>query len=130
MTHSQLTGLIQPPGESPCIGNENGDLMENGISVLYHKTGAGGAGSYRFVMAVEGEIVAGLQVMSRGGVSGTIANLFVAPDHRRAGHATALYEAAAKMFPELTVSDDLSDDGRAFMSAVSGLSPALGRSNS
>jgi GNAT superfamily N-acetyltransferase len=132
--HTQLTGLILPRGESPMIGDEVGKNVRDGVTLFFqsirtfnrnwpHPKG----GSYRFVRFVDGEIVAGLQVMSRTGESGTVANAYCHPDWRRKGMATELLEAATHAFDELELSEDRSLDGQAWVSSFKEDAPANDR---
>lgn len=119
---SQLTGLILPRGEAPAIGKETGKNVHDGISLFFQSMRTfmpnspfPRGGSYRFVRFVGGEIVAGLQVMSRTGESGFVANVYCHPDWRRRGYATELLEEARRTFFEIEFSEDRSSDGQAWV---------------
>jgi ribosomal protein S18 acetylase RimI-like enzyme len=122
MSATQLTGLILPRGMCPTIGREIGRNAQDGVALFFqsirtfnrnasHPKG----GSYRFVRVVDGEIVAGLQVMSRTGKDGTVANVYCHPEWRRRGLATELLDAARNTFESLEFSTDRSNDGEAWV---------------
>jgi GNAT superfamily N-acetyltransferase len=100
--------VLAAPGEARQIGPEDGDPIDSGIalfiSTLY-------PGSYRYVYYLDGAAVAGLHVMSRDGESGRASWVYVKPEYRRRGLATALIEAARQQFA-LEHGGHLTDDGR------------------
>lgn len=75
-------------------------------------------GSYRFVAFDGDQPVSALQVMSRDGRDGVIANVYTAPSARRRGFARRLLAAARRRFRHIDHSTDLSDAGRAWAAAV------------
>lgn len=128
----QLHGLLLPPGKNRMIGHdEAGNLKQDGYSVFYKSTpnlpsikgkpnASSRARSCRYVYSIGGKIVAGLQVMDAGvsEIPPVLANLYVAEDYRRQGLATKLYRIAKSHMPAMVFSEDLSDDGHAFVNAM------------
>jgi hypothetical protein len=101
-----LAWLLSPAGDTPTIGDEKGKVKPNGVSVLKSPFG-----SYRYVYSKNGDIVSAIQIMSRDGKNGIVANVFTHKDHRRKGYATALHKQIQKDFTSISHSDDRSDDG-------------------
>lgn len=122
---AQLTGLVLPLGRCPTIGPERGFMIRDGITVFFqsllrsnpvspHPKG----GSYRFVRIVDWRIVAGMQVMSKTGLGGTVVNIYCRPEWRRHGHMTDLLTAAQDTLGEVGFSQDLTSDGVAWISSL------------
>lgn len=55
-------------------------------------------GSYRILYSIGGKFVAVMQVMSKDGKTGKIANAFTLPDYRRMGFYTKLIKRAKYIF--------------------------------
>lgn len=71
-------------------------------------------GSYRYV-AFDGDTpVSAVQIMSRDGREGVIANVYTAPNYRRHGWATRLLDIARRRFSVIHHSTDLSPAGAAW----------------
>lgn len=92
----------------PCASPETTRELPDDI-VLYWDD----FGSNRFVQFVNGEAVAGLQVVANDKVA-LVANIFTAKPYRRRGYATILYRVAQSHFPKLQPSPMQSEDGRQF----------------
>lgn len=88
-----LETYLAPRGEAQGIGPERGRTVNDGISKYVSPHG-----SYRYVLRERGQPVAALQVVSRDGRHGTVANVFVNPGHRRRGLATRLLRRARRDF--------------------------------
>lgn len=99
------------------VGEEKlvGEPVRHGINLYRDQYG-----SYRFVMHHDGVPVAGMQVVNQGGKKGqaVVSNIYTHPDYRRSGFATALFQHAKQMFPNLVVSDHRSDAGQAWASSL------------
>ncbi|MBY3158351.1 GNAT family N-acetyltransferase [Rhizobium laguerreae] len=128
---TQLTGLILPRGESPMIGKEVGKEVRDGVALFFQSRRTfnpaypyAKGGSYRFVRFVDGQIVAGLQVMSLSGQQGIVANVYCHPDWRRKGHATELLGVAREVFEAIAFDDDRSTDGEAWVAAQTEITAA------
>jgi ribosomal protein S18 acetylase RimI-like enzyme len=124
--NSSLKLTILPKGQNPAIGPETGTFHPNGISLffqssrIWNKSAPAKAGSYRFVYAKDGEIVAGMQIISDDGKQGHIANIYTAPSSRRQGLATALLAASRKILKSVSHSpeDAISGDGKAWKQSL------------
>jgi hypothetical protein len=121
----QLTGLLLPRSQCPSIGKEVGKNIHDGITVFFQSiclyqpnSPYPKGGSYRFIRVIDGEIVAGMQVMSETGRDGTVANVYCAENWRRHGFATELFLNAQTLLGDIEVSSDLSEDGRAWMTSL------------
>lgn len=108
-----LADLLAPAGKSAAIGPEKGEIKPNGISRL-----VSAYGSTRYVFSENGKPVSVLQVMSRDGTHGVIANVYTVPEARRRHLAFALMTMAKRDFESVRHSDDLTNDGAAWASAV------------
>ena len=106
-----LTVLL-PPSAHPAIGHESGKAKRQGIGkhVSPH-------GSTRYLMYQDGEVVAGLQVMSQDGTHAKIANVHTRQDHRRKGYADKLLARAERDFSTVAHADTphLSDDAKGWI---------------
>lgn len=112
-TTSDFADYLEPKGKSQSIGKEAGKFNQDGISRFISPYG-----SYRYVHAIDGKIVGALQVMSRDGKKGTIANVVVQPEHRRKGIAKELLAKAKKDFDQIDHSGDLSELGKAWKTGL------------
>ena len=117
-----LEFLLSPPGETAQIGDEKGRAPRPGENaILRYRTDHG---SYRYVKVVDGQIIAGLQVMSRDILRGKepaiakIANVYTHPDFRRQGHAADLLAKAKTFFDKVLHSKDLTSIGSRWKSGV------------
>jgi GNAT superfamily N-acetyltransferase len=111
-----LSYLINPAGGTAQIGPEKTHGRLVGGSGILHFVSP--HGSHRFVLYQERTAVGGLQVMTRDGKTGRIANVYVKPVARRAGVATKLLKRAREVFDSVAHSDDLSADARAWKAAT------------
>ncbi len=103
-------------GKVPGIGDERHVYKDNDIERLDSEHG-----STRYLWRnLDGGIVAGLQVVSRDGVTATIANVYVMPGWRRMGLARRLLEQARKDFAEVRHASEqhLTPAGKAWRGAV------------
>ena len=73
-------------------------------------------GSYRYIAFDGATPVSAVQIMSRDGVEGIIANVYTAPEYRRHGWATRLLDIARRRFRRIEHSTDLSPAGAAWAS--------------
>ncbi len=78
------------------IGDEKIKIITPEISLLTSPHG-----SYRFVYRKDGMIVSGLQVVSRDGKNGVIANVYTLPDYQRQGLARQLLNTAREVFKKV-----------------------------
>lgn len=108
-SNEALAYLLGDKGKVTQIGNESGKFNTNGVSLFQSPFG-----SYRYVMSIDGNIVSALQIMSRDGKVGKIANAFTHKDYRRKGYGKQLFNYAKKKFNKIEHSDDLSDIGKLF----------------
>lgn len=107
--------LLAPVGECPQIGVEKGRIAPDGVSCLVSPYG-----SRRYIKAIGGRLVSVLQVMVDGGGRALVANAYTDSGFRRQGHATRLMERVRRDFAAVQLSEDLSQDGAAWVVAVSG----------
>jgi ribosomal protein S18 acetylase RimI-like enzyme len=91
-----LEAYLAPKGKAPGIGPERGRVVADGISKYVSPHG-----SYRYVLSEGGRAVAALQVVSRDGEHGTIANVYVEPSYRRQGLASQLLRRAERDFSSI-----------------------------
>jgi len=75
-------------------------------------------GSWRYVYQIDGRPCGVLQVVSRNGRDGQIANVYVLPAFRRRGIASELLREARKTFHTVHHSEYLSTDARRWIAAV------------
>lgn len=114
VNEESLALLLQPKNHYPQVGpGEQGRFNKNGISHFSHP-----AGSHRFVLAVDGVIMSGLQVMSMNDKHGVATNAYTAPLHQGQGYGSALMKKAMTHFESLSFSPDLSDAGAKLLNAV------------
>lgn len=116
MTDEGPTWVLLPPGQNPTIGPER-RVRRRGPVSRYDSS----HGSVRYLYELDGQTVAGLQLVtgpSQG--SAVVANVYVLPDRRRRGLAAQLLEHARKDFPGVTHSQHLSEDGKAWTKAMFG----------
>jgi ribosomal protein S18 acetylase RimI-like enzyme len=110
---SSMQDLLADVGHSQMMGAERGKLKPDGISRLKNEHGA-----TRYVFTKDGMAVAALQIVSRDGVVGRIANVYTLPEARRNGLARRLLNVARRDYDTILHSDDLTQDGAAWASSV------------
>jgi GNAT superfamily N-acetyltransferase len=77
-------------------------------------------GNHRFVKHDgNGNPLAAVQIVSNKKHHGHVSTAYTHPDHRRKGYASELIQHAKKTFPHLKYSEHRSDDGKAFVKALS-----------
>lgn len=108
-----LSRILKPKGEFEGVGVESGTVKPNGISKLKSEYG-----SHRYVYTKDGEIISALQVVSKDGKAGTVANVYTKPSERMQGVAKSLYNQAKADFKELKHSEDLTASGVKFKESV------------
>lgn len=91
-----LEVYLSGQGSVPGIGHETGRARTNGVSRFVSPHG-----SYRYVMYAEGVPLAAMQVVSQDGVYARVANVYVRPEVRRRGLASALFKRAQRDFLRL-----------------------------
>ncbi len=108
--NEELKYLLNDKGAIDFIGHEIGKKQKNGISV--YKTDNG---SYRYVK-YENEIpLSAIQIMSKDGKKGEIANVYTVPKLRQKGYATELLNKAKQDFENIKHSElDKSQLGELF----------------
>jgi len=109
-SNEYLKSLLEPQATT---GKEKEKKITPDISVFVDPFG-----SYRFVKFLDNQPISAVQVMSKEQGVGHIANAYTHPDYRRQGHARDLLQEISKIFKKLTVSDDLSDEGREWVKSV------------
>ena len=114
--YDDLSGYLAPKGRAPGIGPERGPsrMPENGI-VLFRST----HGSWRYLLFQDGQPVSVLQIVSRDGKHGQIANVFTVSEWRRRGLAELLLQRAHEDFEVIVHSTYLSGSGRRWKEKVS-----------
>ena len=107
-----LEAYLAPRGEAPGIGPERGRVVADGISKYVSPHG-----SYRYVLNERGRAVAALQIVSRDGEHGKVANVYVLPEYRRRGFASKLLRRAERDFStiEHAESSQRSDEAQAWI---------------
>lgn len=102
-----LAYLLGPAGSIPQIGPEKqvGDPSHGSVKFLSPH------GSYRYVQYVDEKPASALQVVSRDGIKGQVANVYTLPEYRKQGLARGLLDRARKGFESITHSKDLSSLG-------------------
>jgi GNAT superfamily N-acetyltransferase len=111
-----LAATLLPPGHrSLAVGRESGELCRDGVS--RHDDPYG---STRYLYSEGGEVVSGLQVVSRDGVTALVANVYTRPDRRGRGLASELLARARHDFARVDHASeaDLSAAGRGWRDAV------------
>jgi len=112
---ASLEMTLSPPSEHPAIGPERGRAKANGIVKLTSPHG-----SYRYLYYEDGEPVSGLQIVSRDGKTGMVANVYTLATHRRRGLARELLKRARRDFRKVVPPEEqhISDDGKAWRDVV------------
>jgi ribosomal protein S18 acetylase RimI-like enzyme len=102
-----LAYLLGPAGSIPQIGPERqvGDPSHGSVKFLSPH------GSYRYVQYVDGKPASALQIVSRDGINGQVANVYTLPEYRKQGLARGLLDRARRGFESITHSKDLSSLG-------------------
>lgn len=102
-----LQYLLGPAGSIPQIGPERqvGDPKSGSFKFLSPH------GSYRYVQYVDGKPASALQIVSRDGINGQVANIYTLPEYRKQGLARGLLDRARMGFEKITHSRDLSTLG-------------------
>ena len=102
-----LAYLLGSAGSIPQIGPERqvGDPRHGSVKFLSPQ------GSYRYVQYVDGNPASALQIVSRDGINGQVANVYTLPEYRKQGLARGLLDRARKGFESITHSKDLSGLG-------------------
>ena len=107
--------ILLPPGRHPGIGPESGRPRRNGIGRFTSTFG-----STRYLYYVGGQIVSGLQVVSREGRYAVIANVFTLPEYRRKKLAARLLQRARGDFISVShaAPDSMSEDAKRWRERV------------
>lgn len=102
-----LQYLLGPAGSIPQIGQERqiGNPKDGSVKFLSPN------GSYRYVQYVDGKPASALQIVSRDGINGQVANVYTLPEYRKQGLARGLLDRARMGFKKITHSRDLSTLG-------------------
>lgn len=102
-----LAYLLGPAGSIPQIGPERqiGNPKDGSVKFLSPH------GSYRYVHYVDGKPASALQIVSRDGINGQVANVYTLPEYRKQGLARGLLDRARRGFEKITHSRDLSTLG-------------------
>lgn len=102
-----LAYLLGPAGSIPQIGPERqvGDPRSGSVKFLSPH------GSYRYVQYVDGKPASAIQIVSRDGRNGQVANVYTLPEFRKQGLARGLLDRARMGFDKITHSRDLSTLG-------------------
>jgi len=108
-----LAVYLAGPGQAPGIGPERGRPVANGIARFTSPHG-----SVRYLLYREGVALAVLQVVTRDGVTASIANVYTLPAHRRLRLAQKLLARARRDFRNVTHSEHLSESGREWKERV------------
>lgn len=112
-SNETLASFLQPT--HVYVGKEKMKILTHDVKVFTDEHG-----SYRFMkFDADGKAISVIQVMSMRKSVGHVANAFTLPEYRRHGIGSELVALARKMFPKLTFSTDLSDDGAAFVQQMS-----------
>jgi len=122
-----FSDYFKPKGQSRHIGEETGAFNSEGVSRLDCACSPNeNYMSCRYVKAVNGEIIAFVQVISiDGGKSATIANAATRDKHKLQGHAKSLLAKAREDFTSVEHSNDLSVEGKAFAAADKHKKPVI-----
>ena len=110
LTDSQepdLAYLLGAAGTIPQIGPEKqtGNTPDGSVKFLSPH------GSYRYVRYIQGKPVSAIQIVSKDGKNGSIANVYTLPEYRKQGFARELLNRARQGFESITHSKDLSSLG-------------------
>ena len=108
-----LSFLLSPQSEFLYASKEIKTVLPSGNELYKDRHG-----SYRFVKVIGGDRVAAIQVVSRDGKSGHIANAYVLPQYRRLGYGRELLADVKKRFKTVSSSQDLSPQGEAWSKSV------------
>ena len=108
-SQDDLSWVLSPPGTSPMVGNEQQVSFENNIAVYKDEYG-----SYRFVYFLNNEPISGLQVVSKDGTNGVIANVYTVPEYKRQGFARQLVNKSREVFDNIEHNKHLTDPGEGF----------------
>jgi GNAT superfamily N-acetyltransferase len=109
-----LAYLLGPAGTIPQIGPEKqiGNASDGSVKFLSPH------GSYRYVYYIEGKPVSALQIVSKDGRNGNVANVYTTPEYRRQGLASKLLDRARQGFESIIHSKDLSTLGAMWKNKV------------
>jgi ribosomal protein S18 acetylase RimI-like enzyme len=110
-----LLYLLGPAGTIPQIGPEKQVGREADGSVKFLSP----HGSYRYVHYIDGKPVSALQIVSKDGINGQIANVYTLPEYRKQGLARSLLDRARQGFESIAHSKDLSSLGAVWKGKVS-----------
>ena len=111
---SNTQPLFMPKGECPYTGNERGRNNPNGVSCFIDEGGR----TQRFVLQINGEIVACLQLMLYADRAPLLTNAFVKEQHQRQGIATRLLKAVKQKHPFIFYSTNQSEAGKSWVNKV------------
>lgn len=102
-----LQYLLGPAGSIPQIGPEKqiGNPRDGSVKFLSPH------GSYRYIQYVDGKPASAIQIVSRDGKNGQVANVYTLPEFRKQGLARGLLDRARMGFDKITHSKDLSTLG-------------------
>jgi ribosomal protein S18 acetylase RimI-like enzyme len=102
-----LAYLLAPASGTTQIGPERqiGSPRDGSVKFLSPH------GSYRYVRYVGEKPVSALQIVSKDGKNGNIANVYTLPEYRKQGFARELLDRARQGFESITHSKDLSSLG-------------------
>ena len=104
-----LIAFLGNKSSVPAIGEEKGKKVDNGISKYTSENG-----SYRYVKYLDGIPLAVLQIVSRDGIHGQVANVYTVPKSRRKGFSKKLLSRAQEDFTTIGHSNFLSISGKGF----------------
>lgn len=118
-----LSAFLAPPGKAPGVGPEIGESVSDGVSkyVSLLPGTRKRSGSTRYVAYSGGKAVSVLQIVSRDGRRGVVANVYTIPSERRRGWARLLLAKARRDFRggvEHAPEHLLSKEGRAWREGV------------
>jgi ribosomal protein S18 acetylase RimI-like enzyme len=112
-SNETLASFLEP--EHVYVGKEKMKILSHDVKVFSDEYG-----SHRIMkLDADGKAISVIQVLSNKKGVGHVANAFTLPQYRQKGIGTELVKHARNMFPKkLTFSTDLSDDGAAFVQAM------------
>jgi hypothetical protein len=113
MTQVGLESLLNPRSACYMIGEEIITRVDPPIEVWHSEYG-----SYRYVLLCQGEVMSCLQIVSRDGKTGRIAQVYTREGQRRKGFASRLYRLANEDFNRIDMSTDVSEAGDAFQRSL------------